>query len=145
MTPRSAYTFDRQRIVVADEDPVASEMIVNALRQDGHCVSLDPAVLSSDDRLADCHLLISSLCVGGVVRMDLLESLRVSWPTLPVLFLAREGPLPGDLASLCMPFTPAELRAAVRRLLPALQEGTVLARAVAATRQRTAPGRRCSG
>jgi len=139
VTPPSAYAFDRQRIVVADEDPLTCEMIVDTLRREGHCVSLDPAALSADDTLADYHLLISSLCVAGVVRMDLLESLRASWPTLQVLFLAREGPLPTDLSSLCLPFTPAELRAAVRRLLPALQDGTVLARSVAAA-SREGPG-----
>jgi hypothetical protein len=64
--------------------------------------------------------------------MDLLESLRASWPGLPVLFLVREGPTPSNLPSLCVPFTPQELRAAVRRLLPGLQQGTVLARRIEA-------------
>jgi DNA-binding response OmpR family regulator len=123
----TAYAFDRQRIVVADDDCVTSAMITNTLKRDGHCVSLDPGAFSTAGVLAECHLLISSLRVAGVVRMDLLEELRECRPTLPILFLAREGPLPGGLPSLCVPFTTEELQAAVRRLLPGLHTGTVLA------------------
>jgi DNA-binding NtrC family response regulator len=112
--------FLRHRIVVAEDDAVTSDLIARTLRDDSHCVSLDPAVLSSSSgALAECHLLISSLRVAGVVRMDLLEELRERSPDLPILFLAHEGPLRGDLPSLCVPFTSEELRAAVRRLLPA--------------------------
>jgi DNA-binding response OmpR family regulator len=122
-----AYAFDRQRIVVAEDDPVTSALITRTLGRDGHCISLDPGALSSTGVLAQCHLLITSLRVAGVVRMDLLEELRERWPSLPILFLAHEGPLPGDLPSLCVPFTIEELQAAVRRLLPGLHVGTVLA------------------
>jgi DNA-binding NtrC family response regulator len=122
----TSYTFDRQRIIVADDDSATSDLITGALRRDGHCVSLDPGALASTD-LAHCHLLISSLRVAGAVRMDLLEELQARWPALPFLFLAHEGPIPGGVPALCVPFTIAELRAAVRRLLPALDAGTVLA------------------
>jgi DNA-binding NtrC family response regulator len=123
----TAYAFDRQRIVVADDDSLTSALIIHTLGRDGHCVSLDPVALPSADNLDQCHLLITSLRVAGVVRMDLLEELRQRWPQLPILFLAHEGPLPGDLPSLCVPFTTVELQSAVRRLLPALTSGTVLA------------------
>ncbi len=111
--------FLRHRIVVAEDDAATSDLISRTLRGDGHRVSLDHEALSSSEHLAECHLLISSLRVAGVVRMDLLEDLRERWPDLPILFLAHEGPLRGDLPSLCVPFTSEELRAAVRRLLPA--------------------------
>jgi DNA-binding NtrC family response regulator len=123
----AAYDFLRHRIVVAEDDAVTSALITRTLRGDGHCVSLDPEALASSDVLAECNLLISSLRVAGVVRMDLLEELRERWPDLPILFLAHEGPLPGELPTLCVPFTSKELQAAVRRLLPALHDGTVLA------------------
>jgi DNA-binding NtrC family response regulator len=123
----TAYAFLRHRIVVAEDDAVTSAPITRTLRGDGHCVSLDPEALSSSGVLAECHLLISSLRVAGVVRMDLLEELRERWPGLPILFLAHGEPLPGKLPSLCVPFTSEELQAAVRRLLPALHDGTVLA------------------
>ena len=121
------YAFLRHRIVVAEDDAVTSALITRTLRGDGHCVSLDTEALWSSGELAECNLLISSLRVAGVVRMDLLEVLRARWPGLPILFLAHEGPLPGDLPSLCVPFTSKELQAAVRRHLPALHDGTVLA------------------
>jgi DNA-binding response OmpR family regulator len=122
----TAYAFLRHRIVVAEDDGVTSALITRTLRRDGHCVSLDPEALSTSGVLAECHLLISSLRVRGVVRMDLLEELRERWPALPILFLAHEGPLSVELPSLCVPFTGEELQAAVRRLLPA-HAGTVLA------------------
>jgi hypothetical protein len=121
----SAYDFLRHRIVVAEDDGATSALITRTLRRDGHCVSLDPEALATSGVLAECHLLISSLRVGGVVRKDLLEELRQRWPDLPILFLAHEGPLPGDMPSLCVPFTGEELQAAVRRLLPT-HAGTVL-------------------
>lgn len=127
MSAPSAFAFLRYRIVVAEDDALTSDLITRTLRHDGHRVSLDPEALSSSEALAECHLLISSVRVAGVVRMDLLEELRGRWPALPILFLAHEGPLPGDLPALCVPFTSEELRAAVRRLLPALHDGTVLA------------------
>ena len=130
MISPTAYAFHRQRIVVADDDSVTSALITRTLGRDGHCVSLDPGALSSTGELDQCQLLISSMRVAGVVRMDLLEELRESWPDLPILFLAHEGPVPGDLPTLCVPFTATELQAAVRRLLPALHSGTVLAREI---------------
>jgi len=122
----TAAAFHRQRIVVADDDSATSALITRTLGRDGHCVSLDPGALSSSGALAQCYLLISSMRVAGVVRMDLLEQLRECWPALPILFLAHEGPLPGNLPSLCVPFTTEELQTAVRRLLPALHSGSVL-------------------
>lgn len=71
-------------------------------------------------------------------RIDLLEELRESLPALPVLYLANAGQstaelearLPRDVPILRVPFTTAELQAAVRPLLPQLRTGTVLARPV---------------
>lgn len=119
--------FLRQRVVVAETDAVTVDLITRTLRGEGYRISVDPDVLSSRELLAECYLLISSLQVAGVVRMDLLEELRERWPDLPILFLAHEGPLRGDLPSLCVPFTSEELQAAVRRLLRAQHDGTVLA------------------
>ncbi|HZI73039.1 MAG TPA: hypothetical protein VFD73_03275, partial [Gemmatimonadales bacterium] len=105
---------------------------------DGHCVTHDPGGLSAlDPEVEQCHLLISSLQHGGdLPRVDLLEDLRQQLPSLPILYLASaadatavpEAQLPRDVQVLRSPFTSAELRAAVRRLLPQLGAGTVLAR-----------------
>jgi hypothetical protein len=130
-----AYAFDRQRIVVADEHSATAALIIGTLRGDGHCVVQEPAALLPDHpfSLAECHLLISSMRVEGVVRMDLLEETRECLPALPVLYLANasqselESELPEGLAVLHAPFTSAELQAAVLRLLPRLRMGTTLA------------------
>jgi len=133
----TAYAFDRQRIVVADEDSVTAARIIATLRRDGHCVSHDPSGLSAPDSVAlmHCHLLISSMRVEGVVRMDLLKALRHRFPALTILFLSNDpaGPTPGPqlpdgLPTLRTPFTTSELQAEVRRLLPKLRAGTILAR-----------------
>lgn len=140
MTSPTAYAFHRQRIVVADDDSVIIAMMIDTLRRAGHCVVHAPDVLSNTrrDSLAQCHLLISSAQVEGMPRIDLLEELRESLPALPVLYLANAGQstaelearLPRDVPILRVPFTTAELQAAVRPLLPQLRTGTVLARPV---------------
>jgi len=134
----AAYVFDRQRIVVADEDSPTSALIVITLRREGHCVALEPGALAAGDFffLTRCHLLISSVRVEGRLRMDLLQELQHCLPALPILYLADASPsptdldahLPLDLPTLRAPFTTGELLAAVRRLLPQLRAGTVLAR-----------------
>ena len=140
MTPPTAYAFDRQRIVVADEDSVTAALIVSALRLEGHCVALEPGALAAGDflLLTRCHLLVTSLRVEGALRTDLLQELRHCLPALPILYLADASPgpadpeahLPPDLPTLRAPYSTGELRMAVRRLLPQLRVGTVLARAV---------------
>jgi DNA-binding NtrC family response regulator len=121
-----AYAFDRQRIVVAEEDSVTTAMIVATLRRDGHCVAHDPGALSAPySALTQCHLLIGSLKAEAMGRMELLEDLREHLPGLPILYVTDdvdspatpESPLPEGLALLRVPFTTGELRAAVGRLL----------------------------
>ena len=65
-----AYAFDRQRIVVADEESVTTAMIVATLRRDGHCVALDRGALSAPyAALSECHLLsyLHACVTAGVV------------------------------------------------------------------------------
>lgn len=136
MLPPTAYSFDRQRILVADEDSVTAARIIAALRRDGHCVTHDPTALSAPDLLAftTCHLMISSMRVDGRLRMDLLQELRGRLPTLAVVYLSDETSptldpqLVDALVVLGAPFTMSELQAAVGQLLPQLRAGTVLAR-----------------
>ena len=127
MVPPTRYAFQRQRIAVASDDTVTTGLILRTLSGDGHCVSLAPGALAGTDLLGRCDLLISSLCVGGIVRLDLLEELQRRWPALPILVLAQEGTVPGEHPSLSVPFSAEELQAAVRPLLSALRGGTVLA------------------
>jgi DNA-binding response OmpR family regulator len=137
VTPRSSLVFDRQRIVVADEETDAVAFIIDTLRHDGHCVSHAADALSgtSDVALQDCHLLITGTRIDGVARIDLIQELRERLPALPVLYLANaswsrpevEAHLPPGVAILREPFTAGELRAAVRPLLPQLRIGSILA------------------
>jgi DNA-binding NtrC family response regulator len=133
----TAYAFDRQRIVVADEDSITAARIIATLRRDGHCVAHVPGGLSAPDSLAlmHCHLLISSMRVEGAVRMDLLKKIRNRFPGLTILCLSNDPAsptpdpqLPDGLPVLRTPFTTLELQAEVRRLLPQLRAGTILAR-----------------
>jgi DNA-binding NtrC family response regulator len=132
----TAFLFDRQRIVVTDEDSVTTASIIATLRRDGHSVTHDPTALSAPDWLVlpSCHLMIGSMRVDGVVRMDLLQELWDRLPTLAVLrFLEGAAhildPQQVDrLGVLRVPFTTSELRIEVGRLLPQLRTGTVLAR-----------------
>jgi hypothetical protein len=130
----TGYAFDRQRIVVADDESVTSGLIVSALRRDGHCVVLEPGALATDDfsALTRCHLMISSLRLEGDLRTDRLQELRQCLPSLPILYLAEANRGPADfdevplhLPTLRTPFTTTELGAAVRDLLPGLCTGTV--------------------
>ncbi len=143
MSSPLAYTFDRQRIVVADKDSVTSALVTGALRRDGHCVALEPEALSDTDAfsLVRCHLLISTLRVDGLLRADLLQDLRQRFPALPVLYLADASPsaadlqveLPPDLPTLRGHFTMEQLRATVRALLPQLRLSATVAPVVEPT------------
>ena len=72
-----------------------------------------------------CDLLISNTRVGGVVGIDLIHELREHLPRLAVLYLANTGRstpelearLPRNIPILREPFSPIQLRAAVRYLL----------------------------
>jgi hypothetical protein len=96
--------------------------------------------------------MISSMRVDGAVRMDLLKELRNSFPALTILFLSNDPAglpsdprLPDGLPTLRTPFTTSELQAEVRRLLPKLRAGTILARPSGQTAVRSAlETRRCS-
>ena len=100
MSSPTAYAFHRQRIVIADDDSVIIAMMIDTLRRAGHCVVL-----------------------------------RERLPALPVLYLGNAGQstaelearLPRGVPILRVPFTTAELQAAVRPLLPQLRAGTILA------------------
>jgi DNA-binding response OmpR family regulator len=134
--PPTAFVFDRQRIVVADEDSVVVAFIIDTLRADGHYVTHSYDALSAIQDLAlhECHLLISSTRVDGVAGIDLIDELRERRPALPLLYLADvestpelEAQLPADVPILSEPFTAEQLQAAVRPLLPQLRIGSTLA------------------
>ena len=133
MSSPTVYAFDRQRIIVADGDTATTALVVTTLRRDGHCVANAPEalLLAPAALLGECHLLISTMRVGGHVRMDLLQELRESQPALPILYLrgsetGHEATQASNVTVLRTPFTIEELQRVVRRLLPGLRAGTIL-------------------
>jgi DNA-binding NtrC family response regulator len=138
VTAPSSFVFDRQRIVVAGHNCASIALTIAILRRDGHCVTqvgdIHPA--SWDLTLRDCHLLISVGPIDDADWADLRAEVRAHRPTLALLCIsdAASAPERGHVVAhpavptLREPFTPEELQAAVRPLLPQLLRGSVLAR-----------------
>jgi DNA-binding NtrC family response regulator len=134
---RTSFDFNRQRIVVADDESPAAASIINTLRHDGHCVTHVGGARSAALDLAfrECHLFICGTGIGGLRAIGLTEDLRRRIPGLPILCLVDamrwtpelEARLPADVTILREPVSAALLRAAVRPLLPLLSTGTTLA------------------
>jgi hypothetical protein len=97
-------------------------LVLTALRHDGHCVAHAPEalLLAPAALLGGCHLLISTMRVDGRLRLDLLEELRESPPSLPILYFRdpetdREATRASDVTVRPTPSTTGELQQAVRR------------------------------
>jgi DNA-binding response OmpR family regulator len=92
---RPSFDFNRQRVVVANDESAAAPFIIDTLRHDGHRVTRagDASPEIFDLALRDCHLLICGTGVAGVRAIRLFNDLRE-------------------------PLTVEVLRAAVRQLLP---------------------------
>jgi DNA-binding response OmpR family regulator len=120
--------FEGRYIVVADEDRIITNFVIETLLGDGHAVFLAYDG-SSATRLAlglkVCHLVITNTRVAGQPGVELIRGLRHQLPWLPILYLANrrrstpelERRLPKNVAILREPFTAGELRAAVGKLL----------------------------
>jgi len=82
-------------------------------------------VVADEDKVVVCDLVISNTRVGGVAGIDLIHELREHLPSLAILYLANTGRstpevearLPHNIPILREPFSPGQLRAAVRYLL----------------------------
>lgn len=137
MVTRPSFDFNRQRVVVANDESAAAPFIIDTLRHDGHRVTRagDASPEIFDLALRDCHLLICGTGVAGVRAIRLFNDLREHVPGLPILCVAaatgwtprQEARLPANVTLLREPLTAAVLRAAVRQLLPGLATGTTLA------------------
>jgi DNA-binding response OmpR family regulator len=134
---RSEFEFNRQCIVVADDDSSAAAFVIDTLRLDGHRVTYVSDVQSAtvDAALSGCHLFICGSGIGGMRAVTLLTEIRDNAPDLPILCVAAslrwtrrlEGRLPPDVTILRDPLTAEALRAGVRPLLPLSAGGTTLA------------------
>ena len=137
MVTRPSFDFNRQRVVVANDESAAAPFIIDTLRHDGHRVTRagDASPEIFDLALRDCHLLICGTGVAGVRAIRLFNDLREHVPGLPILCVTaatgwtpqQEARLPANVTLLREPLTAEVLRAAVRQLLPGLSTGTTLA------------------
>ena len=137
MVTRPSFDFNRQRVVVVDDESVAAAFIIDTLRHDGHRVTRagDASPEIFDLALRDCHLFICGPSVAGGRAIRLFNDLREHVPGLPILCVAaatgwtpqQEARLPANVRLLREPLTAEVLRAAVRQLLARLSTGTTLA------------------
>jgi DNA-binding response OmpR family regulator len=104
------------------------DMIIRALRDDGHAVFHAYDVLSATQlalALENCDLVISNTKVEGADGVELIQFLRKRLPALPIIYLANlgrstpelEAQLPADIPTLREPFTMENLRTAVAAML----------------------------
>jgi DNA-binding response OmpR family regulator len=126
MSPDS-HLHGGSHIVCADRDRERLEMIVRTLREDDHCVfqAYDGlAALELSLHLRRIDLLITNTSMPRLDGPRLIRRVREELPTLAILYVKNldsrdEVPdsLPPDVPTLPEPFTPEQLRAAVRPLL----------------------------
>jgi DNA-binding NtrC family response regulator len=134
---RPRFDFDRQQVVVANDESAAVPFIIDTLRHDGHRVTrADDASLEIFElAFRDCHLLICGTGLAGARAIRLFDDLHERVPGLPILCVTaatgwtpqQEARLPANVTLLREPLTAEVLRAAVRQLLPGLSTGTTLA------------------
>jgi two-component system, NtrC family, response regulator GlrR len=128
MSPWSPTASSGRHIIVADEDPKMVEFVITTLRDDGHAVFHAYDVLSATQLaigLEVCDLVISNTKVAGAEGVELIQFLRQSNPTLPIIYLANTGrstpeaeaQLPSDILILREPFTAEDLRGTVAAML----------------------------
>jgi DNA-binding NtrC family response regulator len=128
MSPYSPTASSGRHIIVADEDPKMVDFIIKTLRDDGHAVFHAYDVLSATQLaigLEVCDLVISNTKVAGAEGVELIQFLRNSNPTLPIIYLANTGrstpeaeaQLPSDIPILREPFTAEDLRGTVSAML----------------------------
>ena len=120
--------FQCRYIVVADEDRVTRNFVIETLLEEGHAVfqaydGLRAVQLAVGLKM--CDLVISNTRIGGVPGPDLIAELRDYLPDVAILYLAHprhstpevEGELPANVPILREPFNAADLRLKVNRLL----------------------------
>jgi DNA-binding response OmpR family regulator len=128
MSAWSRPAFTGRHIVVADEDRLVVDMILQTLRDDGHAVFHAYDVLSATQLaigLEVCDLVISNTKVEGSDGVLLINQLRRERPELPIIYLASlgrstpeaESRLPADIPILREPFTVEALRWTVAAML----------------------------
>jgi two-component system response regulator GlrR len=117
----------RTRILVVDDDPDLLRLVQIRLSAAGYAVS---TAESGERALAQAsvdrpQLVVTDLRMGGMDGMALFETLRQSYPTMPVIILTAHGTIPDAVAAvqrgvfgyLTKPYDPKALLTEVERAL----------------------------
>lgn len=126
--PTPADLAGRRRVLVADEDPKVVKFLIETLREDGYAVFHAYDGLSATElafALDEVHLVITNTRVSGMAGIELVYTLRIRLPDLPIVYIADidrstpalEAKLPRDVPIIREPFTGVELRALVHNVL----------------------------
>jgi DNA-binding response OmpR family regulator len=115
------------RILVVDDEPMVRALIARALTDEGYevvAVANGYAALDAARRAqTGFDLIITNNYIPGLSGAELIARVREDFPNLPILHvddITRRGrgpALPSDIPTIYKPFSAAELRAAVLKLL----------------------------
>ena len=112
------------RIVVTDDDLRLMAFLVDTLRDAGHCVFAAYDGTSACELallIPDLDLLVTNTRWGAVTNRELIASVRMKRPGLPILHIGDPMPNPDglldDVPALQRPFNREELLEAVRKLV----------------------------
>jgi DNA-binding response OmpR family regulator len=112
------------RIIVTDDDPKLVAFLVTTLRDDGNCVFAAYDVDSACELallITEVDLLITNTRLGTETSRELIRSVRMERPELPILHVGERLPnsdgLLDDVPNLPEPFSAAQLLARVRELI----------------------------
>ena len=115
------------RILVVDDEPMVRALIARALTDEGYevvAVANGRAALDiARDAKAGFDLIVTNNYMPGLSGAELIARVREDFPNLPILHvddITRRGrlpPLSSDIPTIYKPFSIAELRAAVLKLL----------------------------
>lgn len=126
LSHRSGRDATKIRILVIDDDAVASEFLEEALSREGYLVESSTSArnaLKHDLSLYD--LLISDVRMPEMDGLQLLHHVRERWPNLPVILVTAYGSLKTTMEALhsgawdyiSKPFSPDAIRSMVQKVL----------------------------
>ena len=115
------------RILVVDDEPMVRALIARALTDEGYevvAVANGRAALdAARGAKAEFDLIVTNNYMPGLNGAELIARVRQDFPSLPILHIddisrkRLEQTLPDDVPTVYKPFSVAQLRDAVRKLL----------------------------
>ena len=115
------------RILLADDDAAARDLVARALGSDGHTVDSTQDGIEALERLGahDYQLLVTDLQMPGLDGVSLSTRALAASPTLRIVLMSgfaseldrAAGIAPGRLSVISKPFTLEQIRSAIRAAL----------------------------